>query len=196
VVALWYLLLLAPFVALAVLWLNYRRRQAARERESIQRWQRVGEARPAMSGEPSVAAPATAAHRLRPRLLEPADTMLFRLLALSLSDHDVFAGVSVDQILVPGTSLTGLEREARLRAWSRMRIDFLVCDKGLQPCVAVLVDAVDERMALVEVLRASGLRCVTLTRSSLPGRHQMRAVVLGEGTPAASRSSPDSSPYS
>ncbi len=191
-VALWYLLLLAPFIALVVLWLNYRRKQAARERESMQRWQRVVEARPVVNGEAPVPAPASAAHRLRPRLLEPADALLFRLLALSLSDHDVFAAVSVERVLEPGGSVTGLEREARLRAWSRMRIDFLVCDKALQPRVAVLVDAADERQALVEVLRASGLRCVTLTRSSLPGRHQVRAVVLGEAEPPTARPGPNS----
>lgn len=185
-VALWYLLLLAPFVAGAVLWLNYRRKHAARERESMLRWQKVVEAKPVAgeAGKPASGGEAqprkSALVELRPRLLEPADALFYRLLASGLPEHDVFAGVSADRVLVAGAAASPLEREARQRAWSRLIIDFLVCDKSLRPRVAVLLDAGAEQMALLEVLRGAGLRCVTVARGSLPRRQEVAAVILGE----------------
>lgn len=116
---------------------------------------------------------------MRPRLLEPADALFYRLLASGLSDHDVFAGVSADRVLVAGAAATPLEREARQRAWSRLIIDFLVCDKSLRPKVAVLLDAGAEQMALLEALRGAGLRCVTVARNGLPKRQEIREVILG-----------------
>lgn len=190
-VALWYLLLLAPFIVGAVLWLNYRRKHAARERESMQRWQKVVAAKPVAAEAAGVAKADEAQPRraamveLRPRLLEPADALFYRLLASGLPDHDVFAGVSADRVLVTGAAASALEREARQRAWSRLIIDFLVCDKSLQPRVAVLLDADAGQMALLEVLRGSGLRCVTVARGSLPKRQEIRAVILGASTASA-----------
>jgi hypothetical protein len=183
VVALWYLLLLAPFVALAVLWFNYRRKQAAREREAMQRWQRVVVAKPAAAEGAEAAPRAAATAALRPRLLEPADALFYRLLTASLPDHDVFAGVGANRVLAAGGSATAHEREASARAWSRLSIDFLICDKSLRPRVAVLLDAGADRFALAEALRGAGLRCVSLARNGLPRRQDVRALILGD--PAA-----------
>lgn len=185
-VALWYLLLLAPFVVGAVLWINYRRKNAARERESMLRWQKVVAAKPVADEAAGVAKvdeaqPSRAAVvGLRPRLLEPADALFYRLLVSGLPDHDVFAGVSADRVLLAGEAVSALEREARQRAWSRLIIDFLVCDKSLRPRVVVLLDSGTAQMVLQESLRGAGLRCVTVARGNLPRRQEIRALILGD----------------
>jgi nitrogen fixation-related uncharacterized protein len=53
-VAIWYLLMLAPVIAIAIFWWSYRRKQAARERLANERWQQLVE----KAGEPEKEGPA------------------------------------------------------------------------------------------------------------------------------------------
>jgi hypothetical protein len=78
-VALWYLLILAPFIAVPILWWAYRRRQAERERLASERWQQIV-SKPAAADDDAVAASAQAPvaeapqlqYRRRERVLDPS----------------------------------------------------------------------------------------------------------------------------
>lgn len=190
-VALWYLLILAPVIAVAFFWWRYRSRQAAREREAGERWQQLlaQSAEPAPAAAPpstAAVAPAQLQYRGRDRLLDPAQTLLFFLLRTELPECEILVRVSLDRLLLLPDGIGDAERERRMGALARHVVDFVVCDKSMRPIAAidllaaeapaVLTSAPDFRM---QCLAQSGIRHLQVTRAALPKRQDVRAVVLG-----------------
>lgn len=189
-VALWYLLVLAPFAAIAFFWWNYRRKQAQREREAGERWQQILSETTAAA--PTVQTPAPAAavaapqYRGRDRILDPAETLLFFLLRTELPEFEILVRVGLDRLLQLPEGIGGAERERRLDALSRHVADFVVCDKSMRPLAAidllaaeappVLTSAPDFR---VQCLAQSGIRHLQFVRTALPRRQDLRVRVLG-----------------
>lgn len=197
-VALWYLLVLAPFIAIPILWWNYRRKQAAREQVAGARWQSLvkeAAASPAGSAaEPQPAAaivaapvPAAVAHYApAERVLDPAQTVLYYLLKNCLSDHEVMPRVALGSLLSVPATVVGSEREQRLRLLARETVDFLVCDKAMKPVAVIDLLAQEAPAALTTApdfktrcLSQSGIRHLSLVRTSLPKREELRGLVLG-----------------
>ncbi|MGA0024092.1 MAG: DUF2726 domain-containing protein [Burkholderiales bacterium] len=197
-VALWYLLVLAPFIAIPILWWNYRRRQAAREQVVGARWQSLVKeavASPAGSAaEPQPAAavvaapvPAAAAHYApAERVLDPAQTVLYYLLKNCLSDHEIMPRVTLGSLLSVPAAVVGSEREQRQRLLARETVDFLVCDKAMKPVAVIDLLAQEAPAALTTApdfksrcLAQSGIRHLCLVRTSLPRRDELRGLVLG-----------------
>ncbi|MEQ1776081.1 MAG: DUF2726 domain-containing protein [Burkholderiales bacterium] len=200
------LLWLSPFVAIAVIVWNYRRKTAAREAASNERLKEIfsksagegaADALPATSATavsaPASAIPASAPSApvrpsmqfaLRERLLAPPQTLLYYLLKSSLSDHEVLAQVSVATLIDVPTGVSGFEREARQRRLTAAVIDFVVCDKSFK-AVAVVQCVVSEGSAAETMAYArtccesAGLRWVEMAPDALPRREAMRTVVLG-----------------
>ncbi len=184
--ALLYLLLLAPLVAIPILWWSYRSKHAAREVFADERWQKlVGTATtdPTMALAQPVAV--RAAYAARARTLDPAQTVLYYLLKNSLPDHEVMPQVGLAGVIEVRAEVTGVEREQRLRALAQHTIDFLVCNKALQP-VAVIDLTLQEPSALTPAqefrnrsLAEAGIRYLRLSRKALPKRDAVRALILG-----------------
>jgi len=199
-VVLWYLLVLAPFIAIPILWWSYRRRQAERERLAEDRWKKIasqsasGEAASAavVLAQQAAAAPAPPAHyQRRDRLLDPSQTLMYYLLRTGLPDCEVLTQVSLDRLLTLPADTAGAARESRLRALAQHAAAFVICNKAMQPLAAVdlldgeapaaLTAAPDFR---TQCFAHSGVRYVRIARTALPKRHEVRAMVLGEAAGA------------
>lgn len=188
-----WLLLLTPVVAVAVIVWNYRRKQAAIEKATSERFNKLfgkGATQPAASSSSTVMpAPAPAPARteaeyvVKEKLLTPGKTLLYYLLKTGLPDHEVFARVSLSSLLETAGHVTSYEREAQSRRLAEIMVDFVICDKGMKAVAAVQFDEAgsDNAKAFREkCLSVAGIRVVTITPESLPKRAVVRALVLGE----------------
>lgn len=201
-VAIWYLLMLAPLIAIAIFWWSYQRKQAAREREAGERWQQIVSkaatpdqevpappaTAPAASGQQKLMPPVPAqAYRGGERLLDPAETLFYFLLRTGFPEFEVLSAVNVSRLLVISAA-SEAERERLARGLSQHSVDFVLCDKTMQPRIAIdLLDA-EAPAALTAApdfktrcFADSGIRYVRISRTALPKRQDVRNVVLGEG---------------
>lgn len=185
-VAIWYLLVLAPFIAIPVLWWNHRRKAAERAQEADARWrQLVGGAGTAAAASPA-AAPAggNAAYARRLRTLDPVESLLYLLLKSRLADHEVMPKLALSLVLEVPADMTGGEREQRMRALSQHTVDFVICNKAMQAVAAI--DLTDTAAALppgaafkTRAFAQAGIRYVQWPRQALPRRDAVREQVLG-----------------
>ncbi len=187
-VAIWYLLMLAPFIAIPVLWWNYRRRIAARDSFADLRLQKLvshpaEEPAVPLGIPPAAAAASPAAYVRRARTLDPAQTVLYYLLKNSLPDHEVMPLVALSAVLEIPPAVSGSEREQRQRGLALHGVDFVVCNKALQPVAVIdlpLQDAAPSPQDFkTRSLAGAGLRYLRLSRKALPKREALRALVLG-----------------
>ena len=184
--AFWYLLVLAPFIAIPLLWWNYRRKLAQKEELSGLRWEWLVNTAAAGEG-PAVDVPAAAPeYRRRERLLDPGQTLVYLLLKQGMPDHEILVNVALADLLESpagnGDAVAG--QPQRLPA--QHRVDFVVCSKAMQPVVAVDLLAAEPPAALTmapdfksQCLHRAGIRHVRLIRGALPARQDIRACVLG-----------------
>lgn len=201
-VALWYALVLAPFVAIPFFWWSYQRKQAARERLANERWQSVVQnadkgaadatdpgpaVNPAAAvtrATPSASTSGTAFQR-RERVLGPAETLAFYLLRSGLPECEVLAGVRLDRLVTVAQG-QGPGSAGRMQGLAQHAVDFVICNKAMQPLAAVDVIESEAGAALTaapdfktQCLAQAGIRYVRVLRSALPKREDVRAVVLG-----------------
>jgi hypothetical protein len=185
-VAIWYLLVLAPFIAIPVLWWAYRRRVAERESIADARWQKMvstAQAEP-VAAQP-MAAPVTVhtGYTRRSRTLDPVQTVLYYLLKNSLPDHEVMPQVGLAGVLEVPAEITGSEREQRLASLARHTVDFVVCNKALQPVAVIDLPMQETAMPAQDFksrsLAEASVRYLRLSRKALPKRDAVRALVLG-----------------
>ena len=202
-VVFWYLLILAPFIAIPVLWWNYRRKQEARERAAGERWQemlsnpaRRDMAPPADITTTAVASVATAAsaaavpslpYRPQTRVLDQAETLAYYLLRTSLPEYEVLTRVGLDRLLAP---MAEADRELLRRGLSQHSVDFVLCDKTMRPLVAIDLLEAEAPAALTaapdfkaQCLAHTGIRFIRISRNAFPKRQDVRSVVLGDAAP-------------
>lgn len=202
-VVFWYLLILAPFIAIPVLWWNYRRKQEARERAAGERWQEMlskparedmdPPANTTTTAVASVAPPASAAavpslpYRARVRVLDQAETLAYYLLRTSLPEYEVLTHVGLDRLLAPTAEA---DRERVRRGLSQHTVDFVLCDKTMRPLVAVDLLETEAPAALTaapdfktQCLAHTGIRYIRIPRNAFPKRQDVRSVVLGASAP-------------
>lgn len=186
--AILYLLLLAPFVAIPILWWHHRGRMAARDNMSDARWQEIVASKADSAVVPGAAPVTMPPHPVfarRERLLDPSQTLVYYLLKMSLPDHEVMSQVGLTCVLAVRTEIPDSEREQRLRSLGQHLVDFVICNKALQP-VAVIDLPLQEPSALTPALdiktrslSEAGIRYLRLSRKALPKREAVRALVLG-----------------
>ena len=128
------------------------------------------------TGAPAAApAPAEAPAALpRPaRFLAGPAKAAYYLLKLGLPDHEIFSRVRLADLVDVG------------QASPAATADFVVCTRDMEVAAVVLLDddgmdalrrAVHERAA--QALAAAGVRCVRLNGERLPGRNELRGVIL------------------
>ena len=202
-IAIWYLLVLAPFVAIPIFWWMYRNKVRQRESESGARWEQFANAAKTggLNGATAVpaAAPVTAAGMVaaaaattapqfarRTRTLDAAQTVLYYLLKNALPDHEVMPQQTLARLLDVPADVVGTERELRVRGLALHTIDFVVCNKSLQIVAAIDLLERAPPAALTaptdfksRCLAQAGIRHLRLTRTALPKRDAVRALVLG-----------------
>lgn len=183
-VAIWYLLVLAPFIAIPILLWHFRRKTAERESIADARWQKLVSNSAVDSAAPLAPAPVLAPYARRSRMLDPAETVLYYLLKNSLPDHEVMARVGLAAVLEVPVQIAGSEREQRLSSLARHTADFVVCNKALQPVAVIDLPVQDMPLPPQDFktrsLEEAGIRYLRLSRKALPKREALRALVLGE----------------
>jgi len=192
----WYLFLLVTVGGSVLLVWDYRRKAAAREAASQERFEQIFNARstaavPELPVEAPVAVPAAPATSLsRERFLGRPETLVYRLLKVGLPDHDIFAHVALASIAVaPGT---GIEREQQARRISQYHLDFVICDKNMRVVAAIELETAagaaltGEQLFKANCLKAAGVSLVRINTTALPRRDAIRALILGQAKTAGS----------
>jgi hypothetical protein len=129
----------------------------------------------------------------RPRLLGQADALLYLLFRTGLPDHEVFANLTLADVIEPGQAFRGFEREQLARKLAQHRLNVVVCNKQLEVVAVVAftpaaqADAVqtDGLRYIESCLNGAGIRFVRVDAAALPRHHQVRALVFGETTQGA-----------
>jgi len=192
-IAIWYLLMLAPLIALPILWWAYRNKVRQQESSSGARWDQLTvEAKLDLTAVRPATAPAAAAvagvapvagrlpYAARIRALDPAETLVYYLLRNALPDHAVMPHVALGRVFEVPAGLTGPAREQPVRELQQQVVDFLVCDKAMRP-----VAVIDLRTApavpdfRTRCLAQTGIRYLQWARTGLPKRDAVRKQVLG-----------------
>jgi hypothetical protein len=144
------------------------------------------------SPQPPVAAP-IAGYRARPRLLDQADALLYLLFRTGLPDYEVFANVTLADVVEPAPALRGFEREQNARKLTQHRLNVVVCNKKLEVVAVVLSTAgaqadvakADGISYIESCLKVAGIHYVRVDAAALPRHHQVRALIFGETTQGA-----------
>jgi hypothetical protein len=191
-----WLLALAPVVAIVYLIWAHRRRMAAQAAAREERLARILGTAPAGStpGKPAAAdAPETRAatagmaggmhdrYRVKPTVLSETQSRLLASLRAALPQHEVLPLLNLAALVeVPG-SIQGREREQRQRILAQYTVDCVVCSRELRILAAVdmeSADAADARFK-AECLKLAGLPYIRLAVSQL-AEAELRSLVLGD----------------
>ena len=195
----YWLLGLAPVVAVAYVVWAYRKKAAATAAAKSERFERLFGASTSRVAPAEAASNAGKVATLQPsatmsqgrvssyarkeRLLDPHQAQLFRLLKTALPDHEVLAHVSLMAMIEVPPAVPGPEREPRLRALAQHVVDCVVCGNDMRVITAVDLAAGGgaESRFKSECLKAAGVRYVCVDPAALPKSEEVRALVLGEG---------------
>ena len=117
--------------------------------------------------------------------------MLYLLFRTGLPDHEVFANLTLGDIVEPAPLLRGFDREQVARRLSQQRLNLVVCTKQFE-VVAVILLAESPPAALTRdegyvkaCLNTAGIRLVRIDPAALPRHQQVRALVYGDVPPGA-----------
>lgn len=209
----WIMVMLGVVAGTAYSIWNYRKKSAAREAASQQRFAELLREQVASSGRPvpapAAAAPvpslapvlqaapaaatpapvsAPAAGAARGRFLGQHETLLYLLLKTGLPDHEIFANVSL--AAVAALPAVASEREQQLRRLAPYQLNFVVCDKNMHIVAAVDfetaggADTAGIQQFKADYLKGTGIRLVRVNPTAMPKRDQLRALVVGSATAA------------
>lgn len=185
---LWYLFLLASIAAIAwVVW-TYRKRAAnkavassARMRELLAAAPKGGKSKPASAGTPTaqaVAAPAGVYTR-REHLLGPPQILLFQRLKTGLPDLEIFANVSLAEVIDISAALRGGELERTRNQLALHSVDFLVCEKNTRIVAVVEFETMAETAKFkTSCLETAGIRHIRIHPKAIPEQRDMRALIF------------------
>ena len=199
--AMWYLLLAVPVGAVAVFVWMYRRTSEKRKAATEKRMRDIfgaGAGLPAVFPAAPLSAPAaqstvhdsaaagSAANSTRyvrrGRVLDAAETLWYYVLKTGLRDYEVLSRVSLAAVVDLDGARGG---EIETRQLARQVLDFVVCDKAMQPLVALDLAKSHEnagpesRRFRQSCLEQSGVRHVLLPAGAVPRPDQVRSLVLG-----------------
>ncbi len=195
----YWLLGLAPVVAVAYLVWAYRQKAAAKAVARHERFERLFGASSSRGATSNAGPPAAGLAALQPsatpasgrprsyarreRLLDPAQAQLFQLLKTALPDYEVLARVSLTAMIEVHPAMQGREREQRLRALAQHVVDCVVCRKDMHVIATVDLEAGSsaESRFKSECLKAADVRYVCINPGALPNLEQVRALVVGDG---------------
>jgi hypothetical protein len=202
----WFLVTLAWIASVAGIFWAYgrKRRQSssarAKELESLMVQVQMGAravatttSAPAVTATTAAVAPAAAPVAAvvntsvrKSRVLGAADTLLYRLFRAGLPDHEIFANLTLADVVEPAPTLRGFERDQALRKLAQQRVNLVVCNKQLAVVAVVLLS--ESKPALPSrddayvksSLLAAGVRIVRIEPAAMPRHHQIKALVYGD----------------
>jgi hypothetical protein len=123
--------------------------------------------------------------RRKQRLLPQPAALVYYIFRAGLPDHEIFAGMALNDVLELATEVQPLRREPLQCKLADQRLDFVVCNKQLEIVAAVVVCANtaagpgDQQPFLNQSLQAAGVRLVQIDPASLPRHHQVHALIYG-----------------
>lgn len=123
------------------------------------------------------------------RLLPQAEALLYYVFRTGLPDHEIFANLTLADVVELDPSIRGYEREQRLRRLTQQRLDLVICTKQLEVVAAAMVDkgaapdgAGDPHARFAdECLKAAGIRLIRIDPAAPPMHHHVRDLVYGTG---------------
>lgn len=185
---LWYLFLLASIAAIAwVVW-TYRKRAAnkaaassARMRELLAAAPGGATPQPAGAAVPTVQAVAAPAgvYTRREHLLGPPQILLFQRLKTGLPDLEIFANVSLAEVIEISAALRGGELEQMRNQLALHSVDFLVCEKNTRIVAVVEFETVAESAKFkTSCLETAGIRHIRIHPKAIPEQRDMRALIF------------------
>ena len=121
------------------------------------------------------------------RLLPQAETLLYYVFRAGLPDHEVFAGLTLADLIEIDPTVRGYEREQKARRLAQQRLDLVICTKQLEVTAAILFGqaaasdaarAGDARYTEA-CLQTAGIRLVRIDPAAPPRHQQVRDLVYG-----------------
>ena len=125
--------------------------------------------------------------RKKQRLLTQAEALLYYVFRTGLPEHEIFANLTLADLIEIEPAVRGYEREQKTRRLAQGRLDFVICTKQFEVVAAVLLDqsavpdakqAENARFAEA-CLHGAGIRLVRINPAAPPRHHQVRALVYG-----------------
>lgn len=191
----WYVFGLVWVAVTIAIVLRYTRKHRHRASERAQHMERMlveikANPRAFLDVESTAKQPATSLvpqFARKPRLLPPQAALLYYVFRTGLPDHEIFAGVALDDLLEVTTASAQVDtREQLLRKLAEQRrLDLVVCTRQLEVVAAVLVGTAgagvteDTENFTRQCLQTAGVRVVRIDPASPPRHHQVHALVYG-----------------
>lgn len=185
---LWYLFLLASIAAIVWIVWTYRKRAAnkaaassARMRELLAAAPKDAVPKPAGTAVPTAqpAAVPVAVYTRREHLLGPSQILLFQRLKTGLPDLEVFANVSLAEVIDISAASRGGELEHRRRELALHCVDFLICEKNTRIVAVVEFEAVaDTAKFKTSCLATAGIRHVRIHPKAIPEQQDIHALIF------------------
>lgn len=189
----WYLVALAWLAVMGAIVYNYTRKQRRRTSARAQDMEKaLGELRAAAKMRaadpgPSARDSGVAAHSVpeftrKPRLLPQPAAVLYYVFKTGLPDHEIFAGVSLSDVLEVAANAQPPQRELLRRKLEQHRLDLIVCTKQFEVVAGIIVadDAAaggETRQFIDRCMTAAGVRLVRVDPGAPPRHHQVHALV-------------------
>jgi hypothetical protein len=119
------------------------------------------------------------------RLLSQRGALLYFVFKAGLPDHEIFANLTLADLIDIGPAMRGFEREQHMRKLVLQRFDLVVCTKRLEVIAAVLID--DSSMAgqikfAQDCLQRAGVRMVRIDPAVPPRHQQIRELIYGSSS--------------
>ena len=184
----WFVIGLVWIVVMIGIIYTYNRKQRRRSSERAQQMEKMlvelkANPRAAVALEPGpVPAPGAVVPQFsrKPRLLPPATAALYYVFRTGLPDHEIFAGVALDDVLEVAAQTNAARREQLMHRLGQPRLDLVICTKQLEIVAAVVVGTGDDRAKFAsECLESAGIRVVRIDPAAPPRHHQVSALVYG-----------------
>jgi hypothetical protein len=194
----WYVIGLICLAIIAwVIW-SYKQKQQKREAESARRFNalladvQLKPDPPVTASGVNAAAVARSATPVpgfskKQRLLPQPQALLYYVFRTGLPEHEIFANLTLADLVELGPAARGYEREQKALRLARERLDFVICNKQLEVVAAIVLekgaapDAVQDGNARLaeECLHSAGIRLVRVNPAAPPRHHEVRKLIYG-----------------
>lgn len=122
------------------------------------------------------------------RLLQQVEALVYYVFRAGLPDHEIFAHLTLADLVDIEPTLRGYEREQKARRLAQQRLDLVICTKQLEVVAVVVVNkgaasdtAQPGNARFVEdCLQTAGIRLVRIDPATPPRHHQVRDLVYAK----------------
>jgi hypothetical protein len=198
----WFLIGLIAIALIAGIFWSYKKKQDKRTAERARQFEvllselkrnpQLAASGAAGATAPAVTAPVPAVSPglgKKARLLPQSGALLYFVFRTGLPDHEIFANLTLADLVDIEPTVRGYEREQKARRLAQQRLDLVICTKQLEVVAAVLLDTGTSAGAaqagnaeFIELcLQAGGIRLVRVDAAAPPRHHQVRDLVYGAG---------------